>query len=416
MNIIKINIWGKTVGYASWGEKKQCAVFQYDQSYIENGDELAPALMPLSEKIFCFESLDRKTFNGLPGLLSDSIPDAFGNALIDLWLKRKGISVGKFTPFDRLCYIGKRGIGALEYEPSTEHSDDADIDVNLLASLAGDVLCDRTSAETELNDNGMEKLISIGTSAGGARAKAIIAVNESTMEVRSGQLELPKEFTQWLIKFDTEPVGKNKGYCSIEYAYHRMAADCGIEMTECRLLELGEKKHFMTKRFDRIGSEKVHMQTLCAMFHMDFKMPGKYSYEEVFGVMRRLQMPYADQEQLFRRMVFNVIMKNCDDHTKNVSFMLRKGDKWRLAPAYDVTYAYNPSNFWIRRHQMSVNGKLDGIVRKDLKDVAYTAGIKNADDVIDATLSVASEWKEYAKDSGIRMDVTDAIGKMHAAF
>jgi len=413
---VHVNIWGKTAGIASWDQKEQCATFQYTPAQLESKDELAPLMMRLSPRTHVFNSLNRETYNGLPGLLSDSIPDAFGNTLIDLWLKRKGIHAAEFTPLDRLCYIGKRGMGALEYEPSTNDIENDIINVNLLASLAEDVLQKKEAFTTELNSEGLEKLISIGTSAGGARAKAIIAVNESTMEVRSGQLELPKEFTQWLIKFDTEPVGKNKGYCSIEYAYHRMAADCGIEMTECRLLELGEKKHFMTKRFDRIGSEKVHMQTLCAMSHMDFKMPGKYSYEEVFGVMRRLQMPYADQEQLFRRMVFNVIMKNCDDHTKNVSFMLRKGDKWRLAPAYDVTYAYNPSNFWIRRHQMSVNGKLDGIVRKDLKDVAYTAGIKNADDVIDTTLSVASEWKEYAKDSGIRMDVADAIGKMHVAF
>ena len=416
MNIINVSIWGKTTGYASWDEKRQCAIFQFDRSYIENGDDIAPEMMPLSDDVYSFESLNRETFNGLPGLLSDSIPDAFGNALIDRWLEQRNISPARFTPLDRLCYIGKRGMGALEYEPSTEHSDITDIDVNLLASLAQDVLNDRATLRTELDREGMEKLIAVGTSAGGARAKAIIAVNESTMEVRSGQLTLPKEFSHWLIKFDTEPADKKKGYCSVEYAYHRMAVDCGIEMTECRLLELGEKKHFMTRRLDRIGSEKIHMQTLCALSHLDFKEPGRYSYEHVFGIMRRLDMPYGDQEQLFKRMVFNVIMKNCDDHTKNTSFMLRKGGEWRLAPAYDVTYAYDPSNFWIRRHQMSINGKLEGITRKDLTDAAYAAGIKNADDVIDATLSVASEWKEYAKDSGIKESVAESIGKMHAAF
>ena len=416
MSEMRVNIWGETVGVASWDQRRQCATFRYGPSYLDKGTEVSPLMMRLFPRTYAFDSLNRDTFHGLPGLLSDSIPDAFGNALIDVWLGQKGIPASKFTPLDRLCYIGKRGMGALEYEPSEDCAKDDDIDVNLLASLAQDVLQRRETFGTELNKEGMEKLITVGTSAGGARAKAIVAVNESTMEVRSGQLTLPKEFSHWLIKFDTEPADKKKGCCKIEYAYHKMAADCGVDMSECRLLEIDGKAHFMTRRFDRIGMEKVHMQTLCAFGHMDFKVPGKHSYEEVFGIMRRLRLPYKDQEQLFRRMVFNVIMKNCDDHTKNTSFTLRKGGNWRLAPAYDVTYAYDPSNFWIRRHQMSINGKLEDITRKDLRDAAYAAGIKNADDVIDETLSVASRWKEYAKDSDIDENVIETIGKRHLLF
>jgi len=416
MSEMRVNIWGETIGIASWDEKRQCATFRYGPSYLDKGAEISPLMMRLSPRTYAFDSLNRETFHGLPGLLSDSIPDAFGNALIDVWLGQKGIPISKFTPLDRLCYIGKRGMGALEYEPSEDDAKDDGIDVNLLASLAQDVLQRREALETELNKEGMEKLITVGTSAGGARAKAVVAVNESTMEVRSGQLTLPSEFSHWLIKFDTEPADKKKGYCKIEYAYHKMAVDCGIDMSECRLLEIDGKAHFMTRRFDRIGIEKVHTQTLCAFGHMDFKVPGKHSYEEVFGIMRRLRLPYKDQEQLFRRMVFNAIMKNCDDHTKNTSFMLRRGSDWRLAPAYDVTYAYDPSNFWIRRHQMSINGKLEDITRKDLTDTAYAAGIKNADDIIDSTLSVAAEWNEYAKDAGIDGNVVETIGKRHLVF
>jgi Uncharacterized protein related to capsule biosynthesis enzymes len=416
MSEMRVNIWGETIGIASWDEKRQCATFRYGPSYLDKGAEISPLMMRLSPRTYAFDSLNRETFHGLPGLLSDSIPDAFGNALIDVWLGQKGIPISKFTPLDRLCYIGKRGMGALEYEPSEDDAKDDGIDVNLLASLAQDVLQRREALETELNKEGMEKLITVGTSAGGARAKAVVAVNESTMEVRSGQLTLPSEFSHWLIKFDTEPADKKKGYCKIEYAYHKMAVDCGIYMSECRLLEIDGKAHFMTRRFDRIGIEKVHTQTLCAFGHMDFKVPGKHSYEEVFGIMRRLRLPYKDQEQLFRRMVFNAIMKNCDDHTKNVSFMLRRDGDWRLAPAYDVTYAYDPSNFWIRRHQMSINGKLEDVTRKDLTDTAYSAGIKNADDIIDSTLSVAAEWNEYAKDAGIDGNVVETIGKRHLVF
>ena len=407
--ITNVVLWGKTVGYAWWDAKKQCAVFQYDPEFIKDGREISPAVMPLASRRYIFDSLGRETFNGLPGMLSDSLPDSYGNTLIDIWINRNNIDRRDFTPLDRLCYVGKRGIGALEYYPAAETGYEGDIDVNRLSDLASEVL--RHRDDIKLRSSDINELISVGTSAGGARAKAVIAVNGHG-DIRSGQCDIPDGYSHWIIKFDTEPDGSEKrGYCRIEHAYHEMAKDCGIDMTECRLLETGGKAHFITKRFDRIGNEKVHAQTLCAMAHYDFKVPGKHSYEDVMRLMRHLRMPYTDTEQMFRRMVFNVIMKNCDDHTKNTSFLLRKGGEWRLSPAYDVTYAFDPANYWIQRHQMSVCGKTEGIVRKDLTGFADRENIKNADDIIDTVTSAASEWERYAKLSDVPARSIERIGK-----
>jgi serine/threonine-protein kinase HipA len=257
----------------------------------------------------------------------------------------------------------------------------------------------------------LQELLSVGTSAGGARAKAVIGVNDAG-DVRSGQAELPSGYSHWLIKFDTEHGNEKKGYCRIEYAYYEMAKECGIDISECRLLEIGEKAHFMTKRFDRIGTEKLHSQTLCALAHFDFMVPGKHSYEETMNIMRHLRMPYHDQEQLFRRMAFNVIMRNQDDHTKNFSFLLKEMGEWRLSPAYDVTYAFSPDNYWIRMHQMSVNGKLENITRKDLTEFAHRMNIRNAKDVIDTITSAATEWKRYAKLSGVPDKTAERIDRV----
>jgi serine/threonine-protein kinase HipA len=302
-------------------------------------------------------------------------------------------------------------MGALEYRPVLKGTAvDEIIDVDMLASLAADVLRQRENIQTDLNDKGLKELMSVGTSAGGARAKAVVTLNEITGEIRSGQFDMSNKFTYWLIKFDTEKENK-KGYCRIEHAYYEMASACGIDMTECRLLETGENAHFMTKRFDRIGNEKVHMQTLCALAHYDFNVPGKYSYEEMVSVMRKLHMEYEETEQIFRRMVFNVIMKNHDDHTKNFSFLMGKNGKWKLSPAYDVTYAFDPTNYWISKHQMSVNGKIDDIERNDMKKFADLVGIKDPDDIIDSVLSTASEWKGYAKRSGVPKETADAVAR-----
>ncbi|MDR1954976.1 MAG: type II toxin-antitoxin system HipA family toxin [Candidatus Methanoplasma sp.] len=410
--ITQIRLWGRTAGYAWWDRKEQCAVFQYDPEFIKKGYDIAPLTMPLTSRPYRFGSLARETFQGLPGTLSDSLPDSYGNALIDLWIAENNYRKADLTPLDRLCYVGKRGIGALEYEPAAGRSYNGRIDVNKLSALAADVLCKREEMDLYLTRDGLQELLSVGTSAGGARAKAVIGVNGAG-EIHSGQTDLPDGYSHWLIKFDAESDGpEKKEYCRTEYAYYEMARDCEIEMTECRLLEIDTKAHFMTRRFDRIGNEKIHSQTLCAMAHYDFKVPGAYPYESMLSIMRRLRMPYPDQEQAFRRMVFNVVMRNQDDHTKNFSFLLRENGGWRLSPAYDITYAFDPTNYWTQRHQMSVNGKLLDITRKDLTEFAQNMNIKNAEDIIDATVSAALEWRSYARSSGVPERTAEKIDKV----
>lgn len=398
---VKVNLWGETIGLASWNEMTRCATFQYTPDAIDDGSELSPIVMPLSKELYLFDGLNRDTYHGLPGLLADSLPDRFGESLIDLWLDRNGIGRADFNPLDRLCYVGRRGMGALEYEPASNVRDDiSDVDVDRLSLLATRVLKEREGFSMELSDDGIEQLISLGTSAGGARAKAIVALDEKTGEIRSGQIDQPDRFSQWIIKFDTES-GTEKGFCRTEYAYHQMAKDCGMEMTDCRLLETERGSHFMTKRFDRIGAEKVHMQTLCSLAHFDNRSAGRYSYEQLFMVMRMLRLPYVDQEQMFRRAVFNIVMRNNDDHTKNFSFLLRKGKAWRLSPAYDLTFAYSPGNLWIGRHQMTMNGKVDGIDRKDINKFAHDVGIRNHVDIVDKIVAVASDWGSYAEENKV---------------
>ena len=411
MRFIKITLGGRTIGFSYWDEKRQCAQFEYEPEYLADGAEVSPLTMPLSSQRYAFDVLDRNTFQGLPGMLSDSLPDRYGNKLIDIWLDRERIPKQNFTPLDRLCYVGKRGMGALEYEPLLGNVPDGnEIDVNKLALLAEEISQNRSEMHTKLTETGIEDLIRVGTSAGGMRAKAVIAFNPSTNEVRSGQIDNSPEYSDWLLKFDTENQDADKkGYCRIEYAYHLMTKDCGIDMTECRLLELGERAHFMTRRFDRVGREKIHVQTLCALAHYDYRQPGAYSYNDVFALMRKLEMPYGDHEQLFKRMVFNVIMRNCDDHTKNLSFMLSKNGEWRLSPAYDITYAYHPSNVWIGKHQLSVSGKTEMITMNDLLNLAKRINLKNAESIIEATLNVASDWKSYAEIAGVRAQIVDAI-------
>jgi len=407
----EIRLWDSVVGYAYWDRKLQCAQFRYASSFLEKGFNVAPVTMPLSDTTFVFDSLNRDTYQGLPGMLSDSLPDSYGNALIDVWLSGAGIQMSEFTPLDRLCYVGRRGMGALEYEPVIGNADvNEKIDVDMLSSLASEVLGQRENFRADMSDKGLRELLSVGTSAGGARPKATVGLNERTGEIRSGQLDLPSEYTYWIIKFDTE-TGKKRGYCRIEYAYHEMARACGVNMTECRLLDTGSRAHFMTRRFDRTVDGKKHMLTLCALAHYDYKMPGRHSYEEALGIMRALNMPYDDMEQMFRRIVFNVIMRNQDDHTKNITFLMGRDGVWRLSPAYDVTYAFDPNNYWMHQHQMSVNGKLRDIDRNDLMEFARKAGIRDPKDVIDTTLSVASEWSDYARCSDVPKETAEAIGR-----
>ena len=410
--IADVKIWDKKVGVVLWNEQRNLGVFEFDKSFLKLGLDIAPLMMPISEvekvnRIFSFPMLNPDTFKGLPGLLSDSLPDKFGNQIIDAWLAQQGKNSSDFNPVDRLCYIGKRGMGALEFEPANNISieNSNPIQIQELVKFAKEVLENRQDFHTNIdNEKGFSDILQVGSSAGGARAKAIIAYNETTGEVRSGQVDGLEGFDYWLIKFDgvtNQQLGDPKGYGNIEYAYYLMAVDCGITISESKLMTENGRSHFLTKRFDRQNNQKIHMQTLCGLAHFDYNQPRTYSYEQAFQVLRQMKLPYSDMEELYRRMVFNVMSRNQDDHTKNISFLMFPDGKWQLSPAYDITYAYNPDNFWLKAHQMSVNGKRENITVEDLLAVAKNVNIKKPKTIIELCNKVLSNWKIYAEKSGI---------------
>jgi serine/threonine-protein kinase HipA len=424
MVVAEVLLWGVRVGAVAWNESSNHGVFEFDSEFLKQGLDIAPLKMSLAEarngkRIFSFPSLSPETFQGLPGLVADSLPDKFGNRLIEEWLSRQGRTAQSMNPIEKLCYIGGRGMGALEFKPTIAPFENPSepLQVDELVRLASDILHERNSRKTSISatSQGIEDIIQVGTSAGGARAKAIIAYNPKTGDVRSGQAQHSNGFDYWIIKFDgvnNDLLGDPQGYGRIEYAYHLMAKDCGINMTECRLLEEGGRAHFMTKRFDRVGTEKLYMQTLCGIAHFDYNMPNVYSYEQAFQVMRQLRLPYPDGEELFRRMVFNVICFNCDDHTKNISFLMNKNGEWRLSPAYDVTYAYNPENRWLKQHQMAVNGKREHISRSDLLNVANEMNIKKPLEIITSVQEAVSKWFGFADSAGIPRNQAEKIGRL----
>ena len=414
--VAEVRLWGRTIGAVSLEDGARVAAFQYAPAFLASGIQLSPLVMPLSERVFQFRFLPEVSFHGLPGLLADSLPDRFGHTLIDAWLATQGRSPESFSAVERLCYIGVRGMGALEYAPAAGPSlrRSAKIDVDALVTLASEVLTHRNSLQVSFapgeRHEGLEEILRVGTSAGGARAKAVIAWNPDTNEVRSGQVRAPPGFGYWLLKFDGVSANRDKeledpqGYTVIEYAYSLMARDAGIDMTECRLLEERGRRHFMTRRFDRESDgAKLHMQSLAALAHLDFNAAGAHSYEQAFDVMRRLALPMRSVEQQFRRMLFNVVARNQDDHVKNIAFLMDKSGSWSLSPAFDVTYAYNPQGAWTARHQMSINGKTDGFSREDFRACARVAGLKRGIDAqILAEVSAAvGRWLRYAEQAGV---------------
>lgn len=409
VNLAKVYIWGEYAGAVLWNENTGSATFEYEPSFARKGWDLSPLMMPINEnRAHSFRDLSKDTFMGLPGLLADALPDAYGKALLDRWLASLGREFA--NPVERLCYQSKRSMGALEFMPAKDDylDESSAIEISSLVQIAAEVLSDKADLKTNLKEDTKEALINIikvSTSAGGQRAKAVIAYNDTTGEVRSGQLEAAEGFNHWLLKLDgvtNAALGDPQHYGKIEYAYYKMALKAGIEMTECRLLEENGRSHFMTKRFDRMGGfEKIHMQTLCGIAHYDYKMLHAYSYEQAFQVMRRLRLPYAQAEQMFKRMVFNVIARNQDDHTKNISFLMDKTGTWKLSPAYDMSWAYNPKGEWTSHHQMSINNKWDNITRADLIAVAEAMHIKKADSIINETCDAVSMWTTIAKELDI---------------
>lgn len=414
--IAEVRLWGRRIAAASWDERGELAAFQYDPEFARSGIEVAPLCMPLALRVYRFPSLPRISFHGLPGLLADSLPDTFGTALINAWLATQGRSPASFNALERLCYIGARGMGALEFAPVSgpRQRRSTKIRVDALVALASDILAHRTTLEgffaLEDRHRALEDLLRVGTSAGGARAKAIIAWNSVTNEVRSGQVSAPEGFGYWLLKFDGVSGNRDKeledpkGYTAIEYAYALMARDAGVLMSECRLLEEGGRRHFMTRRFDRTeDGAKIHMQSLAALADLDFNAAGAHAYEQAFEVMRRLRLPMDATEQLFRRMLFNVVARNQDDHAKNIAFLMSPQGEWSLAPAFDLTYAYNPDGQWTSAHQMTINGKRDGFTREDFRTCAATVGLKRgrAETLLDEVRAAVQRWPEHAARAGV---------------
>ena len=426
--IAEVQLWGRTIGAVSLDAGREVATFQYDRKFAGSGIELSPITMPLSEAVYEFPALPRNTFHGLPGLLADSLPDKFGNALIDAWLATQGRTAASFSAIERLCYTGARGMGALEFAPALgpKPGKATKIEVDALVRLAGEVLTHRGDLQGHFHEAGKEKalrdILRVGTSAGGARAKAVIAWNRETNEVRSGQVAAGEGFDYWLLKFDGVAGNKDKeledpkGYGAIEHAYHLMAKAAGITMTECRLLEENGRRHFMTRRFDRlVGGEKLHMQSLCALAHFDFNQAGAYAYEQALLTIRHLKLPMAAVEEQFRRMIFNIVARNQDDHVKNIAFLMNKQGGWSLAPAFDVTYSYNPSGSWTATHQMTLNGKRDGFIMVDFEACAKVALMKRgrAATIIKEVQEAVSRWPEFAAAAKLSDEWRDKIQKTH---
>ncbi|MCC5851772.1 MAG: type II toxin-antitoxin system HipA family toxin [Alkalimonas sp.] len=428
MEAIQVTYQDDVVGAVSFDTEKGLGSFEYDPGFVRNGVELSPIKMPLSNRIYSFPELNFNTFKGLPGLIADSLPDDFGNAVLNAWVAAQGRSPSDITPLQRLQYTGKRGMGALEYTPATQlRSLNASqpVEIDSLVSIAQEILDARGNFEVQLKQNGqddreaMMALLSVGMSAGGARPKAVLAFNDDFTQVRSGQAKVPAGFTHYLMKFDgvsehnkhQETFGDPLGYGAMEFVYHRMASKCGVDMMPCRILHEGNRRHFITQRFDRMKNSKVHVQTLNGLAHVDYKKPGAFSYAELFGIARQLKLSAVEAEQLFKRMTFNIIARNHDDHSKNFAFMLKQ-DKWSLAPAYDLAYSYKPGSKWVNSHWMSLNGKRDNFTRSDFYSLEKLSPIFNKrkiDDIIDTTIEHVSTWRQLAEEWDVPQTLIDEI-------
>ncbi len=426
--IAEVRLWGRSIGAVSTEGPGQIASFEYTPAFQKSGIEIAPLMMPLGDHVFRFPNLAMQSFHGLPGMLADALPDRFGNAVINAWLAAQGRLPNEIDAVERLCYTGTRGMGALEFQPSLGLKTDESrvVQVNDLVELASDVLRGReglhASFANENREHALREILRVGASAGGARAKAVIAWNPTTNEVRSGQVNALDGFEYWLLKFDGVSNNRDKelddplGYGAIEFAYAQMARAAGINMADCRLFKEQGRQHFMTRRFDRLANgDKMHLQSLAAVAHLDFNQADANSYEQAFVVMRRLGLPMDDIEEQFRRMVFNIIGRNQDDHVKNIAYLMDKQGRWSLSPAFDITYSYNPAGMWTARHQMSLNGKRDGFSFDDFKAVAATASMKRgrAHTVVDEVMQAIHRWPDFATSVGIDEETWRHIASVH---
>lgn len=414
--LAEVRLWGRTIGAVLLRDGSEVAEFEYAPEFIGSGIEVSPLVMPLDARVYRFQGLPRETFHGLPGMLADALPDRFGHALINAWLAAQGRAPDSFNAVERLCYVGSRAMGALEFRPTTGPSAErsSPVQVDALVALASEVLGQRNGLSASFRDDtradALRQILRVGTSAAGARAKALIAWNPATQEVRSGQADVEAGFQHWLLKLDGVSGNRDReladpaGYGLVEYAYHHMAVAAGITMSECRLLHEGGRRHFMTRRFDRTDSGgRLHMQSLCGLAHFDFNAAGAYSYEQALGVIRRLGLPMAAIEEQFRRMAFNIVARNQDDHVKNIAFLMDQRGRWTLSPAFDVTWSYNPEGLWTARHQMTMNARQDGFTREDFRACARTASMKRgrADAILDEVVEATRSWPRFASKAGL---------------
>lgn len=423
INTAEVWLWGSRIGYLYQPEGSRLVQFEYDREFLNSGIEISPIMLPLSENVYAFDDLAGvPAFKGMAGVFADSLPDRFGNKIIDAWLAEQGRAKDSFTAIERLCYTGSRGMGALEYRPATSSvSVEENLDVTEMVKLASSVLSDKKDAILSDKKANIAQLIEIGSSAGGARAKAVIALNERTGEIRSGQLLSSSDFDYWLLKFDgvdkngDHNIHDSRQYTNIEYAYYLMAKDAGINMNECRLLQKDGLCHFMTKRFDRENGKKLHMITLAGLAHLDYNTPCSCSYEMYAKYAKRIGVSQSEIEEIYRRMVFAVEGVNCDDHVKNFSFLMNKKGEWRISPAYDITFAYNPDNKWISRHQMTINGKASEITDEDMIACGVKMGltVSFCREAIESAREVVSNWLQYAENAfiseGRAVDIALAI-------
>ena len=425
MSVAKVKLWGRQIGAVSWDKNLEIASFEYTPEFVASNIEVSPFKMPLKKQIYSFRGLPKETFYGLPAMLADSLPDNFGNKLINTWILNKGETIDSFNPVDRLCYVGQRGMGALEFEPSNRrYNISGQINIDELVKISNDILNDKQKiAGSFINgyrEKTLQNILSVGTSAGGARAKAIIAWDPKTNEVRSGQVNQNSNFSNWILKFDgiseSNQLSSIKKYGLIEYAYYLMATSAGILMSDSRILNENGRSHFLTKRFDRTeNGGKLHMQSFAALEHLDYKQAGAYSYEQVFMTIKKLNLKMETLEEQFRRMIFNILARNQDDHVKNIAFLMNKSGEWSLSPAFDITFNYNPNGVWTGVHQMSLNGKRDNFVLSDFISCGERFSFKRGVvlELVQQVSEAISNWTKFAAEAGIAPDIIDAISKHH---
>ena len=421
----QVFLWGIQIGAVAWNAQANAATFAYTDDFSKTWLQPSPIHMPASggrKENFTFRNLSRETYSGLPGMLADALPDKFGHALINLWLAKNGRAEDSMNPVEKLLYMGNRSMGALEFRPAIRKATSKAVDVNMqeILELTNSIMHQKSALDVNAcDDEALTSILQVGTSAGGARPKGIVAIHEKSGHIISGQATIPEHYRHWIIKFDgvsDMELGEPQGYGRIEYAYHLMAKDAGIDMSPCKLWEEGGRAHFMTHRFDRESNKKIHMQSLCGIAHYDFNMAGSYSYEQALMIMQKIGLSKAEMSQLYRRMVFNIVARNQDDHTKNIAFLMTPDGTWKLSPAFDVTYSHNPAGVWTHQHQMRAAGKRDHFNRDDLVKVAKDFSLPRPESVIDAVIAAVSHWLTYADNAGISESTAKEIGNSHRRY